>query len=273
VLEDVALDLPRLDVGALPRATVDKRIGPPKPPAGGGSPVRLQARVRTEKPVRLFSNLAADPVPVSLDLGLASPPMAASGTVSIGGFGVRLFRRSARIERLDLGLKPGRPAAIDGELSYKAAEATIRILLLGTAKKPRVDFMSDPPMERDEIIALLVYGKSPSELDLDEAQSVGNTRTALESKAFGLASLYLFGTTPIETVTYDAASRAYAVKFRLPGGASMELSSDFSTTRELRVRKLLAPHWAVQSELQTRRDEAGTETGGGAAWLEWFDRY
>lgn len=275
-LSDAAFELPRLDIRALPQPVVDRRIRPAGSavPERAGAGPRWRLRVLTERPVRLLSNLASDPVPVSLDLALGSPPALASGTVTVGRFGARLFRRSAQLERLRLLLAPGGGSPeLDGLVRCRAAEADIRILLLGTAQKPRIELESDPPMERDEIIALLVYGKSPSELDLDEAQSVGNTRTALESKAFGLASLYLFGTTPIETVTYDAASRAYAVKFRLPGAASMELSSDFSSTRELRLRKLLAPHWVVQSELQSRRLETGQESGAGAAWLEWFDRY
>ena len=77
-------------------------------------------------------------------------------------------------------------------------------------------------MDRDQIIALLVFGKSPSELDLDESESVGNTQTALESKAFGLASLYLFGATPIERVAYDSATGTYSVRLRLPGGANLQ---------------------------------------------------
>lgn len=279
VLSDVAIELPRIDVGSVPQLQVDRRIvsEPPaerahEPAAPVALPVELRGRlrVRTEKPARLLTNLAREPVPIDLDLDVSFPPAAAGGTVALRRFGIELFRREAVVDHVNLALSPGRrDARLEGLVLYRAAEATIRIILLGTTRRPLIDFASDPPMDRDQIIALLVYGRSPSELDLDQAQSVGNTQTALESKAFGLLSLYLFGSTPVETVTYDSVSRAYTVKLRIPGGASMELSSDFSQTRELRLRKLLAPHWAVQSEFRSHREEGG----GGSAWLEWFNRY
>lgn len=273
IISDMVLELPSVDVSGIPQFAVDRRIiheTHDNRAARRKFSTRARISMRTERPLRLLSNLAKEPVPIGLDLTVTSPPTLTSGTVAIRSFGIELFRRAAIVDHLNLALIAGEKAArLEGVVLYRAAEATIRIILMGTTRRPQIEFESDPPMDRDQIIALLVYGKSPGELDLDQAQSVGNTRTALESKAFGLLSLYLFGTTPIETVTYDSATRSYAVKLRLPGGASMELSSDFSQTRELRLRKLLAPHWAVQSEFKSVRDQGG----GGAAWLEWFNRY
>lgn len=277
VLRDVALELPRLDLGPAPRVTVDPRIQvsstaavaarPARPRAA--FPLELKATVKTEKPAVVHANLAKQPVPIALDLSLQSPATRLSGTIWVHQFDVELFRRTATIDHVRLEPTPGGAFDLDGLILYKAPDATVRILLLGSTAKPRVELQSDPPMERDQIISLLLFNKAPSELDPSQQESVGHTQNALASNAFGLASLYLFASTPIEYVGYDPAARSYSVRFSLPGGASMEVGSDFDETRHLRVRKRLASHWALQTEVRSQEAEGNAVT----TFLEWFNRF
>ncbi|MFI5346047.1 MAG: translocation/assembly module TamB domain-containing protein [Elusimicrobiota bacterium] len=283
VLKDVALELPRLDLGSAPKVMFDKRItaGPLEPEVAAktapGEPsaatlpaIRSRLTIKTEKPLILYSNLLKDPVPVALDLTATYPPGAAAGLVSVQRFDVELFRRNATVDHLNVVLSSGPGSgALEGLVRYKTPAASISILLLGTAAKPRVEFVSVPPMKREDILALLIFGKSPDELDPEQTASVGNTETALESRAFGLASLYLFGATPIEHVGYDSATKTATIVLRLPGGANLTLGSDFDQGRQLSVRKPIAPHWAIQSEIT---DQA-QQSRAAATFLEWFNRY
>lgn len=278
ILKEVALEAPRLEVGGAPKVFVDKRIktgaAAPAGAAGGRGPRLAPPRgslvVRTEKPLILFSNLAKDPVPIGLDLVLTSPPAAAAGTVSVRSFAVELFRRNATVDHLNVEVSSGsRPGALEGLVRYKTPDVEIGILILGTVEKPRIELSSVPPLKREDIIALLIFGKSPAELDPEQTVSVSNTETALESRAFGLASLYLFGATPIEHVGYDSATKTTTVKLRLPGGANLTIGSDFDQSRQLKLRKSLAPHWAIQSEIS----DQGREGAGATTFLEWFNRY
>lgn len=284
ILQEVALELPRLDIGRAPKVFLDKRIktgdeapaapAAPVPAAArvAGRPLRLRSRlvVRTGKPLVLFSNLVKDPIPAALDLVVSYPPAAAAGTVSFRRFDVELFRRNATVDHLNVALSSGAAdGVLEGLVRYKTPAAEIGIRLLGTTKKPRIELTSVPPMKRADIIALLIFGKSPDELDPEQTASVGNTETALESRAFGLASLYLFGATPVEHVGYDSATKTATIKLRLPGGADLSLGSDFDQGRQLSVRKPLAPHWAIQSEVT---DQA-QQSRAAATFLEWFNRY
>lgn len=283
VLSEVALEAPRLDVGRAPKVFSDKRIKtgretpvpPPDRKAAAPAlsfalPLRGSLVVKTGKPLIVFSNLAKDPIPAVLDLTMTFPPAAAAGLVSVRAFAVELFRRNAIVDHLDFTLTPGaKAAALKGLVRYKTPTALISIHVLGTSEKPRVEFTSAPPMKRADIIALLIFGKSPDELDPEQTASVSNTEKALESQAFGLASLYLFGATPIEHVGYDPATKTTMVRLRLPGGANLTLGGDFDQGRQLTVRKPLAPHWAIQSEIT----EQGQESRGAATFLEWFNRY
>lgn len=282
LLKEVAFELPRLEIGpTAPKFALDRRIRPDAepPPAPSSAPargaarptaVRSRATVRTGKPLILYSNLAKEPIPAALDLVLAHAPASVGGTVAIKRFDVELFRRGATIDHLNVVLSSGSlVGALEGLVLYKSHSADISIVIRGTTERPRIELTSVPPMKREDIIGLLIFGKNPNELDPDQTASVSNTQTALESRAFGLASLFLFGATPIEHVAYDPATQTTSVKLRLPGGANLTLGSDFDQSRQLSVRKPLSPHWAIQSELS----EQGPQSKAAATFLEWLNRY
>lgn len=282
LIKEAAFELPKLEITGVPKGTLDPRIrlaeageglrdapgAAPAPAAPGGVTARVV--LRTAKPLTLSSNLVDDPVPVSLDLVGEYPPAAGSGLVAVGGFGVELFRRHAVVDHVNVRLSTGGPhGALEGLITYRMAGFVVSIRLSGTTQRPLVEFSSVPALSREEILALLIFGKRPGDLDPEALASVGNTQKAIESRSFGLASLYLFGAMPIEHVSYDAASNNATVKLRLPGGALLQLGSDFERSRGLTLRQPLAPHWAIQSEFS----QQGPESRFGTTFLEWFNRY
>lgn len=282
LIREAVFVLPKLDIASVPTGTLDPRIRTgaeapalrdalaPSPAPAAAPPVRARLAVRTLRPLLLLSNLAKDPVPVSVDLVAGYPPPSAAGSVGVKGFWLELFRGRAFVERFDVRLSSGSPhGTLDGLIVYKAEEVLVHIRLRGTTEMPLVEFSSEPPLKREQILALLVFGKTPAQLDPEETASVANTHTALESRSFGLASLYMIGATPIEHVAYDPGSKKATVKLRLPGGALLQLGSDFDGARGLRLRQPLSAHWAIQSELS----EQGPETRFGTTFLEWFNRY
>lgn len=268
-LERVVLELPYLELKAAPSPFVDTRIktgGPERAPARAGAD--YDAAVRTSTPIILTTNLLKSPVPISLDL--RARPEGLSGTIRVEGFDMEVFRQKARVEHVTLTPRPkGAATGLDGKLVYKREGATVNILLLGSTAKPAVVFESDPPMSQDEIVALVLYGKRPGELDSDQKASAGNAAAAMTSGAFGLASLYLFASTPVESVGYDAATATYQVKFKLPGGATLSVGSNLQESRTLGLRKRLARHW----ELQTEASADARERNAITTFLQWFERY
>lgn len=274
VLEDVALTLPRLEVGAPPDVTLDERITaaparPSRPAARRQTWLSYEAKVTTAKPALLFTNLAKEPVPVRLDLAVSSEPPPLSGRIRLESFKIELFGREATIEHFNLTPLSGGLVELDGLLRVRSAEAVVRILVLGTSERPRVELTSDPPLSRDQIIALLLFNKAPDELDAGQSESVGATEGALASNAFGIASLYLFASTPIEYVGYDPTSKTASLRLRVPGGATVELGASQDETKHVRLRKRLAAHWALQTEVRTREREGNIVT----TFLEWYNRF
>ena len=284
-LDDAALQLPHLDALKMPKATLDPRIKSAHPReaeraaqpdaarakvAGSTSAVALDLSVGTARPIVFYSDLAKTPVPVALNLKLERPSGLVTGVVEVKSFDVEFFRRKATVDHLTLTFRPGsRHAGLDGLIKYKADEAMISIRLLGTTDKPQVVFESDPPLGQSDIVAMLVFGKSPDELDADQIATVANSQTALSDEAFGLASLYLFASTPLQFVGYDAATKSYTMKFRIPGGETLSLNSDFDATKSVELRKRLSRHFAIVSEAVNSQ----TQGNGVVTLLEWFARY
>jgi hypothetical protein len=230
----------------------------------------MELSVGTAKPIVLYSDLAKTPVPVALDFKLEKPPGVMTGAVEVKSFDIEFFRRNATVDHLTLTFRPGsKVVGLDGLIKYKAAEATISIRLLGTTDKPQVVFESDPPMNQSDIVAMLVFGKSPDDLDADQAATVANSQTAMSDEAFGLASLYLFASTPVQFVGYDPATKSYTMKLRVPGGETLSLNSDFDTTKSVQLRRRLSKHFAIVEEAVNSQ----TEGNGFVTLLEWFTRY
>lgn len=282
-LDETVLQLPPLKVTAMPAVVRDTRIKHPSSgvtgvafpsvtpaPVSGPGTWSVRLDVRTSTPAVIYSNLAQNPVPVAFDLRVVSPPSAWGGTVTLKSFRVRLFRREAVVDHVRLTQAPGaKVMGLDGLVVYQAPEAVISIHLVGDTTQPRVEFESQPPLNRQEIIALLLYGKSPDELDLDQQATLANTQGAMSDNAFGLASLYLFASTPIDYVGYDSVSNTYNVKFHVPGGASLTLGSNLQGSQSAALRKRLAAHWAIQTQVERDPEQANVVT----TVLQWFSRY
>jgi hypothetical protein len=284
-LEDAALQAPHLEALSLPALKLDPRIKSlrqkdkerladekeaARAVSGSTAPLRLAIHALTVQPAVLYTDLAKTPVPVSFDVSVRTLPRSVEGTISLGPMRMELFRRSAQIDHIRFTRGPGAAeSSLDGLVVYQADGAVVRIRLLGTTGKPRVELESEPAMSQQEILALLLYGKSPNDLDLDQQSTVANTRSAMSGKGFSLAYLFLFASTPIQYVGYDPASRSYTMRFRIPGGEILELNSDFADASRVQLSRPLARH------LQIRAQARNTSAQGNAVTtlLEWFNRY
>lgn len=271
-LKSLALELPYLKIGAFPAVLVDERIraGAPGPEVrtSTGTTLEYRLRVFTSSAAILYSNLAQDPVPVALDLLLR--PAGAAGAIRVAGFGLKVFGQSARIDHVTLTPSPGRrDMGLEGKVVCQRPGATIDILLSGRTDRPRLSFRSEPPMTKDEIVGLLLFGKTPMDLDGDQRASVGSAAAAMSSGAFGLGSLYLFAATPIESVGYDTATQTYRVRFKLPGGASLSVGTTLDESRTVALRKRLLRNVEVETALRRSPDQKDEVT----TFLQWFRRY
>ncbi|MDB5037693.1 MAG: hypothetical protein JWQ35_1221 [Bacteriovoracaceae bacterium] len=276
-LQEVELQLPNLDPKKMPVLARDSRIQirhstPAPKPSLTKSPFPFHIVLTTEKPLLLRSNLAVQPVPLTMNLDLTHQTRA--GTISAKPFDIQIFRRKAHVERLDLNLVPqSNIIELMGLVDYITPEAKIQIHLTGQASKPNIHFTSEPPLQQNEILSLLLFGRSSfASLSAEEEATVGNAQVALASGAFSLASIYLFASTPIEAIGYDPITHAYSVTVRLPGGISAEYGKTFDEQDHgyLTFRKSLGRHWMLSTEWENYSDERSSIV---STFIQWFNRF
>ena len=123
-----------------------------------------------------------------------------TGWVQVGRVPVELFRRNATVQQVRVDLLPTGEQKLNGVVGINYLDYDINVLLTGTSTQPSVKFVSDPPLSDDNIMALLLFGRAPDELDQHQKDSVSNTRAALANATLGISSLYLLASTPIESI-------------------------------------------------------------------------
>ena len=272
-LQNVVLELPELSVGTPPRIVPDSRIHAPKPSSARKAGFfTYAAKIHTppESPLRLISNLATAPVPIDIDLSLSSEePM--SGKLGMRNTPVQVFHRNAQIDHFNLTLKaPTDQSDVDGKLLVTYSQYTITVLVLGTVDKTQIKLLSDPPLPEDQIVSVLLFGRSLNDLSPDQSNSVGNTRAAAESGALSLASLYFLASTPIESVTYDPVTGLVSAQVKIAEGTSVSLGASAAGEQALGVSKRIGPHWSITTELDR---PASSSSSILSALLQWSNRY
>jgi hypothetical protein len=279
-LQDIRLEAPPLRLEEPPQFLPDKRFVTTKQAQEEAKEkaASVQARypgvewnlkIQSEQPVRIKTNLLAAELPVATDLALGSGAEMA-GHIEIQPMPVNVFRKKTQLQKLRLTFTPGsKYAALDGRLDYRNPEVLIKILLLGNTESPRVEFQSEPPLSRQQIVAVLLFNKSLSELSEEEVSSTQNMSQALSDGALGLFSLFFLSSTPIQSVGYDPVTQSYSARVSLGGKTTFSVGSDFVETREFGLRRQLGGPWAIRTELRQELDRPDVVL----TLLEWFKRF
>jgi hypothetical protein len=285
VLQNVQVEAPPLQLGLPPNGIPDSRFvtnaqlkakkeAEKLAEYDPGMPVEWSATITNEQPIRISTNLLKNAVPLAVNLKLGSKnPM--EGFVEVLPMPINIFSKKADVQSIKVSFLPrSKVMQLNGVVVNKTSEVEIRILLLGSTEKPRVEFESDPPLDRDQIVSVLLFNKSLAEVQKqvitdDEAQSSSNVSQAMSDGAFGLFSLFFLSSTPIQSVGYDAASQSYNIRFKLGDKTTLGLGSNFGNKREVSLRRSLGGPWAIRTELTQEQEKPNVLL----TMLEWFKRF
>jgi hypothetical protein len=270
-LTNLKLALPRFGFSSLPSLFMDGRIHVPEA-------MKKQAvthlfeyhfKVTTPKePVRLVSELVEESLPLYLDLDITKDKV--GGTVKVGPTNLRLFRRSARLEGLDVALAwPLSMSVVNGRVHGVYSEYKIDMYIQGTVAKPHVFFESIPPLAQDQMVAALLYGRPFGDLDTTQSTSVANTSQALAQNSVALGSLFLLAATPVENVNYNPSTGAFSAKVRLSEGTLLNVTTQ-EQKQQFGVRRNISGNWVVNTYIE---NDVEKRKQTGVALFEWIKRY
>ncbi len=149
---------------------------------------------------------------------------------------------------------------VDGVLLYKAAEYDVFIRFAGPTDKPKVLLTSEPPLDRRDIISVLLYNRVTSETASFEQENVGGAEAAMADQAIGLFGIWAFASTPIEAVSYNPVSGTYSAQIKLPEGFRLSVGTDWESVQNLELRRRLTENWMIMTtyrpQSETGRDSS-----------------
>lgn len=273
-------------------------------------PMDFKLRIMTGAPqaIQIATNLTKSPIPLSLDVtydgnvrdteidedpsrGPASPfardvhvlareelerktdetRSPVTGWVTVGRTPVDLFKRNAVLEELRVDLLETGDNRVNGRVSVSYLEYTIRMLVMGAMREPQVRFYSDPPLDDDQIVSVLLFGRPSRELGEDEQASVASLQAAFTDAVLSVSSLYLLASTPVESVGYDPEKQRVTARVGLGGGTSLELGGGSAERGSgVGIRKRLSSDFLFRSDVETL-GTSGKRTI--SALIEWVKKF
>lgn len=251
-IADLQLEVPPLDpMRGNPRVVPDRRVlaEPKRKPAGGSSVgFAFAVSVETTRPgaIRLLSPYFEPNLPISVRL--ASRTMhPLSGEVRLEPFNISYLRRTMRVERLilDLDKAPTGVIPVDGRFRIDQAQYKIYIEVRGPVQKPAIEMSSDPYLPQNEIISVLLYGRTSDALVSADAETAGSVQAAVEDRAIGLFGLWAFAATPIKSFSYNPVTKVYMATVALSDDTTAGVGTNWEQTTNLELRKRITGKWML----------------------------
>jgi hypothetical protein len=277
---DLQLQLPPLNpVGGIPKVAPDARIlKKPKLVTVVNTGNRRKLRigfdfeVATVKPgaIRLLSKYAQPYLPVSLAVN-ATEKTQAQGFIQAEPFKVEYLRRVVQVEkfRLDLEDIKKNVLPISGRLRIDQASYKIYINFEGTVQQPQVVLSSDPYLSQNEIISVLLYGRTSDQLVSADAQTAGSFEAAMADRAIGLFGLWAFAATPIQSFSYNPITKVYTATVMITDDLTAGIGTNWEEATRLELRKRVSNRWMLTASWAPN-DAGETEQ---SLVLQWENRF
>jgi len=158
---------------------------------------------------------------------------------------------------------------IRGRVNVTYLDYNITMVLAGLLGHPQIRFMSDPPLEDNQILAAFLFGRPLNQLGDDQKTSVSNLGAAFADAALSISSLYLLASTPIESLGYDPDREVIVARMGLGGGTTLELGGGIDSST-VGIRKRLSQNFIFSSDVETVM-ASGKRTV--LALIEWVKRF
>ncbi len=174
------------------------------------------------------------------------------------GFDISYLKRTVTVRSMSLRKSKveEKPANLDIELGFEASEYDVTIQIKGTTDKPQLVMSSQPYLADEDIVSLLLYNRTRNELTSFESENVGGTQAAITDRAVGLFGLWLFASTPVESVSYNSATNTYQAQLSLPGKLRLSVGTDWEEGRFVGLGRRIGGGWMIMTEYELDENES-----------------
>ena len=233
------------------------------------SPIELSWKIKTAPSgIQIYHSILKPYAPIEVNWTIGE---VSEGSIDFKPFEIEYLKRKARVESLRFYQKPGdTQTRYQGKLEISKTDFTIYVSIVEEGEKPKIVLTSDPPLAESDIISVLLFNQTSSQLDTDQTSSVASTQSAVANRALGLFSILALSSTPVEAVNYNSATGVYSVRVKLANGLTATVGTDWDKTQEVALRKRLGKNFILSTILQS---DPGTNSETRKTLIEWFRRF
>ena len=271
--EKVILQLPRLSKKSPPpqffpdgRFKTSKEAKKPVAEPQSGPDIAFDIEALNEKALHIKSNLLDEPLRLNLNLTVRKGEVK-TGFVKVLPLKTSVFKRPVRIKDLIINFNHPLEPVIDSTIQFPLPEYKITLKLEGPLSDPRHAFSSDPPLPKNDIYAVLLFGRPMSDLGADDKSSARATNKLLAQGILSLSVLYFLSGSPVEYVGYDPDTGRANAQIGLDQKTSLKVGAG-EGGGSTGVRRSLGKGWYLDTSVQQNNDPSNDDVRNYGVLLE-----
>ena len=253
--------------------------------------VRLDINVVADRTIRIKNNLADLKAGGEFQVAGDTRKVIVLGTFDVYEGYVELYGSRYDVKRATVDFQDPRRInpRLDARAETRKGNYNIAVLISGTFEKPEVDFTSDPPLSRTDIVSLLAFGVT--------TQNIASTGTGGTSSGGGSAAAIAIGSTvggvneKIRSTVgldkfsiepgYSSTTKTFEPKFvvgksfgdraSVSMSTSVGTSADSTAMAEVKLREHIFLQGSWQSATTTTEGDLGADLKFRYRYRDWKD--
>jgi hypothetical protein len=271
--EKVILQLPRLSKKSPPpqffpdnRFKTSTEAKKTEAEVQSGPDIAFDIEALNERALHIKSNLLDEPLRLNLNLAIRKGEVK-TGFVKVLPLKTSVFKRPVRIIDLTINFNHPLEPVIDSTIQFPLPEYKITLKLEGPLSDPRHAFTSDPPLPKNDIYAVLLFGRPMSDLGADDKSSARATNKLLAQGILSLSVLYFLSGSPVEYVGYDPDTGRANAQIGLDQKTSLKVGAG-EGGGSTGVRRSLGKGWYLDTSVQQNNDPSNDDVRNYGVLLE-----
>ena len=248
----VNIKLPRISKKSLPpQFTPDSRMKTQKEidkakEKKSETEMSFHLEATEEKSLHLMTELLDQALRLNFDLNVENGDLK-TGYFKILPLKTKVFKRPIYIPSMRVDFNHPIDPVIKGQVIFLLPEYKITMDLEGPIKAPHYAFSSKPPLPKNDIYSVLLFGRPLADLDPDDNRAAAQTNQVLAQGIMSLSVLYFLAGSPVEYVGYDPESKTASAQFRLGSKSSLKVGRDSEGANTTGIRQSIGKGWYVDT--------------------------
>ena len=251
-VKKIMLQLPRLPKNALPpqflpdgrihddELSFEKELS--KQNISESSPdINLRLKALGKNFVGFHTNLLEERLRFNLDLAIERGKLK-GGYVKTLPLDTTFFNRKISVKKFLIRFDNPEAPEVDGKIVFDLPEYKVTLFLEGPLSRPRHYMTSDPPLPKEDIYAVLLFGRPMIDLSGGNKNAVQRTNQVLSQGLLSIGVLYFLSDTPIQAIIFDPDSEQVSAQIGIGEKSSLTVGQD-----SVGVRRSLGRGWYVDT--------------------------